>query len=284
MHRAPQPSEAGGLLALTAPPLALPGIRHGFFTRNGGVSEGIYASLNCGYGSGDNQKKVAENRARVAKTFGETGDRLLTAFQVHGARAVIVTEPWRRENAPEADALATKTPGVILGILTADCLPILFADAGHKVIAAAHAGWKGASGGVIEAAVDAMLQLGAARSAIVAAIGPGIAQGSYEVDSLFRDRFLMEDERNRMYFVHGARDGHFLFDLKAYAGGRLKEAGIAPINVLADDTCLQENAFFSYRRATLRSESAYGRQVSAIALSENRASRSRYAIPPLSSA
>lgn len=266
MHHAPKPSEAGGVLALTAPLLDAAGIRHGFFTRSGGASEGIYASLNCGFGSGDDIEKVGENRARVVKTFGQSGDQLITAFQVHSNRAVIVEKSWHRENAPEADALATKTPGIILGILTADCLPILFADSEHKVIAAAHAGWKGAISGIIEATIDAMVKLGAAIPSVVAAIGPGIAQGSYEVDTGFRDRFLAEDEHNRMYFIHGARDGHFLFDLKAYAKDRLKEAGISEINMLADDTCLQENAFFSYRRATLRNESAYGRQVSAITL------------------
>lgn len=266
MHHAPKPSETGGILALTSPLLESADIRHGFFTRSGGVSEGIYASLNCGWGSGDNVEKVAENRARVVATFGKADDQLLTAFQIHSARAVIIEKPWHRENAPEADALVTKIPGIVLGILTADCLPILFADAEHKVIAAAHAGWKGAIGGVIEATIEAMLKLGATAPSIVAAIGPGIAQGSYEVDSGFRDRFLVEDEHNRMYFIHGARDGHFLFDLKAYAKDRLKEAGISRINLLADDTCLQENDFFSYRRTTLRGERNYGRQISAIML------------------
>jgi YfiH family protein len=243
----------------------LPGIAHGFFTRQGGVSEGIYASLNCGYGSGDDIAKVAENRARVAGALGAKPDDLLTAYQIHSAKAVIVEKPWGWKDAPQADALVTKTPGIALGVLAADCLPVLLADGNAKVIAAAHAGWKGAMGGVLEATIETMQQLGAKIPAIVAAIGPGIAQASYEVGPEFHDRFIAEDEGNRLYFMHG-REGKFLFDLKAYAKDRLRNAGISQINVLAEDTCLQENAFFSYRRATLCGETSYGRQLSAIML------------------
>jgi len=252
---------------VTCPTLsAESGIRHGFFTRRGGVSTGLYAALNCGFGSGDDIKNVAENRAVVADTLGCPADSLCTAYQIHSAKAVILDAPWNWRDAPEADALVTHTPGIALGILTADCLPVLFSDSAHGVIAAAHAGWKGAIGGVIEATLESMMQLGAAIPAICASIGPAIAQGSYEVGEEFRDTFLAQDPGNKIYFVHGARAAHYQFDLKAYAKERLKSAGISRINVLAHDTCLQENDFFSYRRATLRGEPVYGRQVSAIAL------------------
>ncbi len=248
---------------LTSPNLELKKIRHGFFTRQGGVSDGIYASLNCGPGSGDDLAKVMENRARVAQAL---GGALVTAYQIHSNKAIIVEKPWEMMAAPQADALVTKTPGIALGVLTADCLPILLADEKARVIAAVHAGWKGAFDGVIDAAVDAMVKLGASVENIIAAIGPGIAQKSYEIGPEFHGRFLQQSIENANYFAESARAGHYLFDLAAYARGRLARAGVSRVNSLARDTCSEENAFFSYRRATLRKESAYGRQVSVIVL------------------
>jgi YfiH family protein len=270
MHRASRSSDAGRVLTpFSSEPLAaLSGIRHGFFGRKGGVSQGIYASLNCGYGSGDEPLLVEENRAAVTEFFGQKPDSLCTIYQIHSAEVVTLEKPCMPKEAPQADAMITKKPGVMLGILTADCLPILFADARHGVIGAAHAGWKGAFSGVIENTLAAMQALGAALEDMVVAIGPGIAQGSYEVGAEFRERFLLHEEANQIYFIHGNRADHYLFDLKAYAKDRLKASGVPSINLLAEDTCLQEDDFFSYRRATLRSEPAYGRQVSAIILEE----------------
>jgi len=208
-----------------------------------------------------------ENRGRVVKSLGLPATALCKAHQVHSATAIVASKSWSREDAPDADAIITATPGLAVGITTADCLPILFADAKAKVVAAAHAGWKGALGGIIEATLDAMQTLGASAEHISATIGPAIAQGSYEVGSEFHDRFMKDDEANQLYFIHGARAGHYLFDLKAYAKDRLKTAGVGHINVLANDTCLEENTFFSYRRTTLRGETAYGCQLSVIALS-----------------
>lgn len=250
---------------LTCPNLAdIPNIRHGFFTRGGGVSEGLYASLNVGYGSGDSEASVTTNRARICQAL--AAPTLCTAYQIHSDKTVIVDEPWAWQNSPQADALVTNRPGIAIGVLTADCLPILLADSRHRVIAAVHAGWKGAFGGIVESALDAMLSLGAKKETILAAIGPAIAQGSYEVGSEFRERFLEQDDENAIYFIPSARAGHYLFDLKSYAKDRLKNAGISQINLLADDTCLQEDTFFSYRRATLRGQTVYGRQLSAIVM------------------
>jgi len=252
---------------VTCPLLAQqPGIRHGFFGRRGGVSGGHYASLNCGYGSGDDLQHVASNRVIVAEAIGITSPSLCTAYQIHSPTVVTLTEPWNWRDAPEADAMATNIPGIGLGILTADCLPVLFADSKHRVIGAAHAGWKGAFSGVIEATLAAMEKLGATLATTVATIGPAIAQGSYEVGDEFHERFIKQEAGNTVYFIRGARPGHFLFDLKAYAKDRLRDAGVSQINVLADDTCLQENDFFSFRRATLRGEPVYGRQISAIVM------------------
>jgi len=271
MRHAPKASETRSVLTpVICPQLsALPGVRHGFFTRSGGISTGLYASLNCAYGTGDDPVHIAENLRRANDALGISETSLCKAHQVHSAKVITATEAWTRENAPQADAIVTATPGLAVGVTTADCLPILLADGKNRVIAAAHAGWKGALGGVIEATLDAMRQLGASLPDIVAAIGPGIAQGSYEVGSEFRDRFMQEDSGNQLYFIHGARPGHYLFDLKAYAKDRLRDAGVAHINVLAHDTCLEENTFFSYRRTTLRGESAYGCQLSAIVLTDN---------------
>lgn len=244
----------------------LPGIAHGFFTRHGGVSEGAYSSLNCGYGSGDDLAKVSQNRFYVGRALGVPGSAVCTAHQVHSPTAVVLDAPWEWKSAPEADALVTNKPGIAIGVLTADCLPVLLADPQTKVIGAVHAGWKGALSGVIESALGAMVKLGAKPEAIYASIGPAIDQCSYEVGGEFRDRFMDQDPVNACYFGPSSREGHLMFDLKSYAKARLEAAGIARVNVLAHDTCLEENTFFSYRRACLRGEPVYGRQISAIVL------------------
>ncbi len=241
-------------------------IRHGFFTREGGVSKGIYESLNCGLGSDDDPASVAENRHRVAASLGKDDTPLLTLYQIHSNHAVTVTEPFATDARPEADAMVTNRPGVILSILTADCAPVLFADAEAGVVGAAHAGWKGALTGVIEATVSAMEALGATRARIAAAIGPAIAQDSYEVSDAFRTQFLNADPANAAFFGPGARDGHWQFDLEGFVTSRLAAAGIETIDALGRDTYNDPALFFSYRRATHAREPDYGRQISAIML------------------
>ncbi|HEX7776074.1 MAG TPA: peptidoglycan editing factor PgeF [Parvibaculum sp.] len=252
---------------LTAKPLdVLTHIRHGFFTREGGVSKGIYASLNCGYGSNDDKGAVSENRARIAQGLSVAPEKLLTVYQVHSPRVIHVTEPWSPADAPQADAMVTDRSNVALGILAADCAPVLFADNAARVIGAAHAGWKGAFTGVLEATIEAMTGLGAARERIVAAIGPCISRDAYEVGPEFRDRFLETDAANGKWFTPSARDTHFMFDLPAYAASRLDAAGVAAVTTLGLCTYADEKRFFSYRRTTHRGEPDYGRQMSAIAL------------------
>lgn len=250
---------------LTAPSLSgLAGIRHGFFTRRGGVSRGIYESLNVGYGSDDDRDAVTENRCRVAAALDLPADALQTVYQVHGRTVTHVDSPWREP--PRCDAMVTNRPGIALGILTADCAPVLFADAEAGVIGAAHSGWKGALAGVLQSTVGAMLALGARREAIVAALGPTIAQSSYEVGPEFPAPFLAESPDNAAFFVESARAGHFRFDLPGYLAGVLEGLGLGAYGVLAEDTCADPERFFSYRRATHRGEPDYGRGVSAIAL------------------
>jgi purine-nucleoside/S-methyl-5'-thioadenosine phosphorylase / adenosine deaminase len=246
----------------------LPGIRHGFFTRAGGVSDGFYASLNAGIGSRDAPERVAENRARMAAALGVARDRLVTAYQVHSPNVVVATEPWSRAQAPRADAVITRVPGLAVGVTTADCGPLLLADREAGVIGAAHAGWKGALAGVAEAAVDAMEQLGASRRRIVVALGPMIRQPSYEVGSDFVTRFHADDAQNRRFFAPGARDGHAMFDLAGYITARLQRAGLGRIEDLGHCTYADPSRFFSYRRSTHRAEADYGRHISAIALME----------------
>lgn len=242
----------------------LPAASHAFFGRPGGVSTGIYAGLNCGPGSGDAREAVLENRRRAMEALGAAA--LVTLYQVHSAEAVIVEAPWEIGAAPHADAMATKVPGIALGILTADCAPVLFADSEAQVIGAAHAGWKGAIGGATDAAIAAMESLGAERSRIRAAIGPCIAQESYEVDSGFRDRFLTADAANETFFIASHRDGHFRFALEEYVAKRLSDAGLAAVEKLSADTYAAEDKFFSYRRTTHKGEPDYGRDLSAIVL------------------
>ena len=238
-------------------------IAHGFFGRTGGVSTGIYDSLNCGPGSGDERANVIENRRRVSEALGVS--TLINAGQVQGTETLTVTQAWPFGEAPDGDALATATPGIALGILTADCAPVLFADAEAKVIGAAHAGWKGALGGVIESVLAAMERLGADRTRIAAAVGPCIAQTSYEVGPEFRTRFLTEPA-NARFFVESGKPDHFRFDLESYVVHRLGAAGVTNIEPLHADTFAREADFFSFRRTTHRGEANYGRQISAIAL------------------
>lgn len=245
--------------------VALGGIAHGFLGRRGGVSTGKYQGLNVGVGSDDDPEAVAENRRRVVAAV-LPGAALVTLYQVHSADAVTVLEPWDEALRPRADALVTDRPGMLLGILTADCAPVLFADREAGVIAAAHAGWKGALGGVTDATLLAMETLGARRERIVAALGPCIARASYEVDETFVERFTDADPANDRFFADGDRAGHAHFDLEAYVAHRLSAAGVGRVEALGLDTCTQQDRFFSYRRATHRGESGYGRQISVIGL------------------
>jgi polyphenol oxidase len=245
---------------------AVSGIAHGFFGRQGGVSEGIFASLNCGFGSSDDPERVRENRARVAARLGAKEDRLITAYQVHSADVVTVAAPWARGDAPHADAMVTKVKGIALGVLAADCAPVLFADEVAGVIGSAHAGWKGALGGVLEAAVRGMEALGAARDRVRAAVGPCIGEGSYEVGAEFVVRFLDASSANRAFFLPSARAGHSLFDLTGYVAMRLRAAGVGDVAPLNICTYEQAERYFSYRRTTHCGEADYGRNLSAIML------------------
>jgi polyphenol oxidase len=239
-------------------------IPHGFLGRRGGVSIGAIAGLNVGHGAGDDPAAVAANRALAVEAI-RPGSRLVTLYQVHSADCVAVREPWPEAQRPHADAMVTDQPGLLLGIVTADCAPILLADREAGVVGAAHAGWKGALGGVISATVSAMQALGARSSRIVAAIGPCISQASYEVDAQFRARFIAEDEANARFFADG-RPGHHHFDLAGYIGGRLGAEGVAQIESLGLDTYSAPARFYSFRRSTHRGEPDYGRQFALIGL------------------
>jgi YfiH family protein len=245
---------------------ALDGIRHGFFTREGGHSSGLYASLNCGLGSGDDKTLVRRNRALVADRLGVAADRLLTVWQCHSADAMTVSAPWETDKPPEADAMVTATPGLAIGVLTADCTPVLFADPQARVVGAAHAGWKGALSGILEATLAAMEQLGAARDRVAAVIGPTISQANYETGPEFIDQFLKRDMASRRFFTPSERANHNQFDLPGYVAHRLTAAGCGAVNDLKLCTYAEEAQFFSFRRTTHRREADYGRQISAIAL------------------
>jgi YfiH family protein len=247
--------------------LSLPGISHGFFTREGGVSSGLYASLNCGFSAKDEIARVTENRARAMKSLRLAPTALVTAKQVHGIEAVVVETPWGMNSPPLADALVTRRKGVALGILTADCAPILFADAEAGIIGAAHAGWRGALKGVIEATVAAMEDLGASAPRMSAAIGPCIGKDSYEVGPEFPAPFLAQNPGNAAFFTVAKRPGHFLFDLPGYAAKRLKDLDLKSVAISGADTAAEETRFFSYRRACLKGEAGHGLGLSAIALS-----------------
>ncbi len=246
----------------------LTGIRHGFFDRTGGVSQGIYASLNGGVGSSDKADNVTENRNRMAAALGVSTDRFLTPYQIHSPDVVTVDAPWTPETRPRADALVTKTPSLAIGVSTADCGPLLFADAQAGVIGAAHAGWRGAFTGVIEATVAAMEKLGADRGRISAALGPTISQANYQVGPEFIERFLVADTENARFFVASEREGHALFDLNGYIAARMAQAGIAAFEDVGLCTYAEPALFYSYRRSTHQSEPDYGRHINAIALAE----------------
>ena len=251
---------------LQAPSLAtLARIRHAFFTRSGGVSQGVYVSLNGGVGSNDAPEKVAENRTRMAAALGVTPDRLLTAYQIHSPDVVVADEPWTHENRPRADAIVTRIPQLAIGVSTADCGPLLFADSEAGVIGAAHAGWKGALTGIVESTVGAMESLGADRTNIVAAIGPLIRQHSYEVGNEFVERFIESDAENSLFFVPATREGHAMFDLAGFIRSRLENAGVLIIDDTGIDT-YSDPRFFSYRRSVHRKEADYGRHIHAIVL------------------
>ncbi len=254
--------QSGAVEELTHPLLAE--AAHGFLGRRGGVSLGDLAGLNVSY-SEDDPALTAENRCRAVEAV-LPGGTLQTCYQIHSADVVTVTEPWADTDRPRADALVTNRPGLVLGILTADCAPVLFVDASAGVIGAAHAGWKGAFTGVTDATIAAMEVLGANRVNIAAVVGPCIAQKSYEVDAAFEARFLEQAAENERFFRAG-REGHAWFDLEGYVASRLRDAGLSHVGLMGEDTYAQEARFYSFRRATHRAEASYGRQISLIGLS-----------------
>jgi YfiH family protein len=247
--------------------LDLPGIRHGFFTRAGGVSTGLYASLNCGIGSNDDRANVFANRARAMAAIGMSPESLATPYQIHSDVALVVTEPWETGNRPKADAVVTQRPGIAVGVGSADCGPTLFADAAAGVVAAAHSGWRGALAGILESTVATMERLGARREAIVAVLGPTISAANYEVGPDLVDAFETADRDNGRFFRPASRAGHHMFDLPAYIVSRLEAAGVTAID-LGRCTYAEDVSFFSYRRSTHRREPDYGRLLSAIALGD----------------
>ena len=244
---------------------AIPGLRHAFFTRDGGVSGGIYASLNGGLGSRDDAAHVAENRRRMAEQLGVEPARFLSVHQTHSPDVIVATGPWPGPSRPMADAIVTRTEGLAIGASAADCGPILLVDPSARVIGAAHAGWKGALTGIVESTVATMEKLGAERSGIVAAIGPLIRQHSYEVGGEFVERFVEADAENALFFIPSTRERHAMFDLAGYIRMRLENAGVLMIDDIGVDTYSDER-FFSYRRSVHRKEPDYGRHVHAIAL------------------
>jgi len=250
-----------------APSLAeIEGVSHGFFTRLGGVSEGIYTSLNCGPGSSDDAASVTENRGRVARLLGVAPEKLVTVYQKHSNTAVVATKPWDKGKTPDADAVVTATPGLAIGILTADCTPVLLCDPEARVIGAAHAGWRGALSGIVEATVEAMTGLGAEPKRIHAAIGPAISQGAYEVGEDYKAQFLAEEPGSEAFFATDEGSGEPHFDLPGYVAERLARAGVGEILDLGLCTYYDETRLFSYRRSQHHGEHDYGRQISAIVL------------------
>jgi polyphenol oxidase len=253
-------------MTLTSPLLsAIPGLRHAFFSREGGVSGGIYASLNAGIGSRDDPAHVAENRRRMAEQIGVPPTHFLSVHQIHSADVMVATAPWDAASRPRADAIVTRVEGLAIGASAADCGPILLVDPNARVIGAAHAGWKGALTGILEATVAAMENLGAERNGIIAAIGPLIRQPSYEVGAEFVERFIEADAENTLFFIPAARQVHSMFDLAGFIRMRLENAGVLMIDDIGIDTYADEN-FYSYRRSVHRQEPDYGRHVHAIVL------------------
>jgi polyphenol oxidase len=244
---------------------AIPGLRHAFFTRDGGVSDGIYNSLNGGIGSNDDPANVAENRSRMAEQMGVPPEYFLSVHQTHSPNVAVTSGPWRGAARPLADAIVTRSEGLAIGATAADCGAVLLVDPNARVIGAAHAGWKGALTGIVESTVDAMEELGAERSGIVAAIGPLIRQHSYEVGAEFVDRFVEADAENTLFFLPAAREGHAMFDLAGFIRMRLENAGVLMIDDIGTDTYSDER-FFSYRRSVHRGEPDYGRHVHAIVM------------------
>jgi purine-nucleoside/S-methyl-5'-thioadenosine phosphorylase / adenosine deaminase len=253
--------EAGPVESLRA--RALDRIAHGFLGRRGGVSEGVCAGLNVGLGSADDREAIRENRRRAVAAVAPEA-KLVTLHQIHSSDAIYVTAPFADDGRPRADAMVADRPGLVLGILTADCAPVLLADREAGVVAAAHAGWKGALGGVVEATVAQMERRGASRARIAAAVGPCIARRSYEVDEGFLRRFAEADPEHERFFTLG-REGHHQFDLEGFVLSRLAAAGLERIEAMGEDTYSQPDRFFSYRRATHKGEPDYGRQISLIA-------------------
>lgn len=245
---------------------SLDGIRHGFFTRDGGVSRGVYASLNGGVGSNDDANLVAENRARMAAALDVAPDKFLTAYQIHSPDVVVADALWTHDTRPRADAIVTRIPGLAIGVSTADCGPVLFADAQARVIGAAHAGWRGAFTGVLESTIAAMERLGASRARMQVALGPMIRQPNYEVGPEFVARFAGADPANLRFFIKSKHDGHAMFDLAGYIASRLEAAGVRQIEDIGLCTCADPARFYSYRRMTQRKEPDYGRHINAIAL------------------
>lgn len=242
------------------------GLAHGFFTRQGGCSQGLFSTLNCGLGSGDDRERVARNRAIVAEALGVEPANLLTVYQEHSPKVITVTAPWLPQAAPAADAMVTREPRLALGALTADCAPIIFADRSGAAIGVAHAGWKGALAGVTDATIAAMEALGASRANIIAVIGPAISAAAYEVGPEFRACFLAADGANEQFFTPAPRKNHSMFDLPAYLAARLRRFNLAKVIDMAHCTYADELRFFSYRRATHRGEAQYGRLISAVAI------------------
>ena len=245
---------------------ALDGISHAFFTRAGGVSGGIYATLNSGIASNDDAANVAENRARMAQSLGVDAERLITAFQIHSPNVVVAEAPWDVETRPRADAIVTKTPGLAIGVSTADCGPVLFADREARVIGAAHAGWRGAFSGVIEGTIAAMEKLGADRKRMSVALGPLIRKQNYEVSQSFVDEFLRDDEKHARFFAPATRAGHAMFDLPGFIASRLERIGVGGFEDIGLCTYADPDRFYSYRRSTHRAEPDYGRHINAIVL------------------
>lgn len=253
-------------MMVKADTLAIPGIRHAFFTREGGVSSGPYASLNGGIGSADNAAHVTENRARMAAALAVEPHCLITAYQIHSPCVVVAEAPWTFEARPRADGIVTRKPALAIGVSTADCGPVLLAEPEARVVGAAHAGWRGALAGIVEATIAAMESLGAARDRIRAALGPMIRQPNYEVGPDLIDRFAAEDPESESFFAPAPRPRHALFDLGGYVAARLRRAGIRHIEDIGLCTYAEPGLFFSYRRATHRAEGDYGRHVNAIVL------------------
>jgi purine-nucleoside/S-methyl-5'-thioadenosine phosphorylase / adenosine deaminase len=254
-------------MKIEADELKFDGLRHGFFTRRGGVSNGIYQSLNIGLGSDDARDMVLENRNRVASEMGVVADQLLSPYQIHSPDVITVSGPFEDGAERKADALVTNTPGLAIGVSTADCGPVLFADPEARIVGAAHSGWKGAISGVLQNTVTSMEALGATRANIVAVLGPTISQRAYEVGPEFQQRFVQDTADNQRYFKASEQVEHFMFDLPTFITDRLKQIGLANVADLAECTYADEDRFFSYRRTTHRKEPDYGRQISAIVLS-----------------